>query len=149
MKKSQSGKRKKPTKKVVISNNEVENVGGTKVASEMDQSLNESETGAGDGDSSFALGESQETPRGGAGQDIDSGSNKNADNDSILFGKSVVSELDEEEKKSESAKGGDASNVAAGAATTTNFSSPDKFERILDVLKSEEKDLASAQDAQQ
>ena len=56
--KPRGAKKKKQVKKVVISQNELENAVGTKVANDIDQSMNESETGAGDGDSSFAFGDS-------------------------------------------------------------------------------------------
>lgn len=73
----------------MTSGNEVVDAVATKVVNEIDQSLNESETG--DGDSSIVF-DSQETPRGGAGAEGDS--NRNAD-DSISYGKSMVSEPDE------------------------------------------------------
>lgn len=60
--------------------------------------------------------------------------------DSVSYGKSMVSEADDEEKKSDtqSSRKGDAQL----------YPSPDKYERILDVLKSEEKDASWALEAQ-
>ena len=51
------------------------------------------------GDDDSIVFDSQETPRGGAGAD-DGNSARNGD-DSVSYGKSLVSEPDEEEKKSD------------------------------------------------
>lgn len=53
----------------------------------------------------------------------------------MSLGKSIVSEIDEEEKKSDNSR---VVSQAASGQNEENFS-PDKYERILDVLKSEEK----------
>lgn len=127
--------RGKAKKKVVLTGNKVEDAVATKVADQIDQQLE----AAGDEDS--LQFESQETPRGGAGAD-DESSNRNGD-DSVSYGKSLVSEPDDEEKKSDTQ-----SSRKDGAGSTNQFyPSPDKYERILDVLKSEEKDASSANDA--
>lgn len=71
---------------------------------------------------------------------MDDGNSVINGDDSVSYGKSMVSEADDEEKKS------DTQSSRKGEAQL--YPSPDKYERILDVLKSEEKDATWALDAQ-
>lgn len=151
------GSSRRAKKKIIVSNinmmNEIASKVATDVANQFDQQ-NDTEQSI-DADDSFQFQGSQETPRGGE----DSASQREA-NDSVSMGKSMHSEADEEEKKSDVKSSrnsvvktelsqsqiaaiGDASNTAEA------FASPAKFERILDSLQSEEKRDVNLSDLKQ
>jgi hypothetical protein len=145
MNKGGKGKKgKRMVKKIVTGNQEStdQDNANTDAVGDVSQDLNQS--GLTDADTSFQMSE-QATPRdqtGGAGEDVNSTKNLGAEDINLSTGRSFQ---DEEEKKSETAssKGGlaakshDASITATQA--DTNMAS-EKFEKILDSLKSEEKD---------